>query len=44
MPRGFTLADLPRTELDVARDEDPQHYVFATAAFKATYSAFLCTN
>ena len=25
MPRGFTLADLPRTELDVARDEELAH-------------------
>jgi hypothetical protein len=51
MPRGFALADLPRTGLDAASDEelahvqvirqghvspgpDPQHYVFATAAFQ----------
>ena len=51
MPHGFALADLPRTELDLASDEelahiqvirqglaspgpDPQHYVFATAAFQ----------
>ena len=51
IPRGFALADLPRTEVDAASDEelahiqvirqgqvspgpDPQHYVFATAAFQ----------